>query len=86
MSKNLYEVTWYSPTDYDIHHYGLIEASSPQQAGDMLEGMGHPLRMAGQPMGIKLVGNVASHRWGKGFSERAGDLQRRLQTRHEKTR
>lgn len=74
----LIEVRWYSPTDYDIHHYGLVEADDYDQATAKLKAKGVSLRMGPDPMSYAKVVNPTSHKWGKGFSMGAGDFKRRL--------
>jgi hypothetical protein len=74
----LIEVRYYSPTDYHIWHYGLIEAESFQKATDLMFQAGMSFRIGKEPLTFVKVQEPTTHLWGKGFSLTAGDLSRRL--------
>jgi hypothetical protein len=73
----LIELRYYSPTDYNIWHRGLVEANSYDEATDKLIAKGIPLRIGAEPISFKVVKDPMKHDWGKGFSYNV-DINRRI--------
>jgi hypothetical protein len=73
----LIELRYYSPTDYNIWHYGLIEALNYKDATDKLNAAHKPLRLGSEPISFRQVINPHTHDWGKGFNMK-WDFSRRI--------
>jgi ribosomal protein L7/L12 len=57
----LIELRYYSPTDFNIWHYGIVEADSYEQATDKLVAAKVPLRIGGEPMSLLKVIDEDTH-------------------------
>jgi len=61
--KKLYEVTGYSKVSNEIYHLGTCEGDNPKEAYENYKG---PRKFGSEPIGMKLVMNPDTHKWGKG--------------------
>ena len=74
----LFELRYYAPSDYNIRHYGLVEADTVEHACDKLKAAKAPLQLGGEPISLRKVVDPNTHDWGMGFDKKCGDLDRRV--------